>query len=135
MADTLRQIYCVPQRRPSLDEFTVPEAHDCCIGACLLQRIAPQTTQASFMLYTSRTEAFLVGHGAEPGETQGFGRGLTPHGERRLRVRPHGRAPLYILHICIHLYVHIYIHMSVFCFFYVVLICFAYIYIICSIYI
>ena len=38
-ADTLRQIYCVPQKRPYLDKFPAPEALDCCIRICLLQRI------------------------------------------------------------------------------------------------
>ena len=42
-ADTLPQIYCVPQQRPYFHKFPTPEAFDCCIRICLLQRIAPRS--------------------------------------------------------------------------------------------
>ena len=109
-ADTLRQICCVPpQRRPYLDKFPATEALDCCIRICLLQRIAPRTPLDCFMLYTSRTDPFLVGHRAKPGETQGFRRGWTPMGGRSLPIGPPGQAPLYILDIYIYIYIYIYI--------------------------
>ena len=49
-ADTLWQIYCVQQKRPCLDKFLAPEALDCCIRICLLQRItlvSPGTSQTA----------------------------------------------------------------------------------------
>ena len=36
-------IYSVPQKRPYLNDFEAPEALDCCIRICLLQRTAPRT--------------------------------------------------------------------------------------------
>ena len=48
-ADTLWPIYCVPQKRPYLDTFPEPEALDCCVRTCLLQRIAPRTPLDRFI--------------------------------------------------------------------------------------
>ena len=42
-ADTLRQIYNVQQKRPYLKTFAAPEALDCCIRICVLQRITQRT--------------------------------------------------------------------------------------------
>ena len=61
-ADTLWPLHCVHKKRPYLGKFPAPEALDCCIRICLLQRIAPTTGLDCFMMYTSRTEPFLIGH-------------------------------------------------------------------------
>ena len=47
--DTLRQIYCVPQKRPYLYKCAATEALTCCIRICLLQRIAPRTPLDRFI--------------------------------------------------------------------------------------
>ena len=48
-ANSFGQIYCVQQKRQHLSKCTAPGALDCCIGICLLQRIAPRTSQERFI--------------------------------------------------------------------------------------
>ena len=108
-------IYCLSQKHQYLDNCTAPEALDCCIRIGLLQRIVSKTPLVCFMVCTSRTEAFLVGYRAEPGETLGFRRGRMPHGEKSLRIRPHSQSPLHIyIYIYIyHMYIYIYMYMCI----------------------
>ena len=69
MADTLWQTYCVQQKRLYLHIFLVPEAVDCCVRTCLLQRIAPRTPLDRFV---SKEAAKINKMSLGP-----------PHGERR----------------------------------------------------
>ena len=73
----------------------------------------PNDSSGPFYPVYVENSHFLVGHRAAPGETQGFRRGRTPHGERSLPIRPQGKAPLYILHT--YMYTHGGVYLA-FCF-------------------
>ena len=98
-----------PIKQTSLYKCTAPEAPDCCIRICLLQRIEPKTQLDCFMMYTMETEPSLVGQG-QTGGSQGFERGRTPHEERSLRIYICMYIHQYI--ICIYMYIYMYIHMA-----------------------
>ena len=114
-ADTFRQIYCGRYITPYIYIYiyiyiastkTAISRQMHIAGSCRLLHPNPfvathhsKDSSGLCILSTLRTGPFLVGHMAEPGETQGFRRRRTHHGERSLVIGPQGRALLYILYI------------------------------------
>ena len=86
-----------PQKRPYLNQYTAPEALDCCIQILSLQRIAPRTTLAHFIVYTSRTEPFWSATGPNWGRPKVSGGGGRPWKKGVCPYGPQGQAPLYKL--------------------------------------
>ena len=90
MADTLWTTCCVPQQMPYLKKCTAPEALDCCIQICLLQRItpaSPETSQTAVMAPTGCAQG--TGHFIMYTGKQGIiWEGTFPCPERCLLIRP-----------------------------------------------